>query len=73
MGKIADAFKGKLDKRISPVALIHEHKDKVISAARDEAHQFARGFIWKQLVIVNVIVGVISFILGAAISYGLFA
>ena len=68
MGKIADAFKGTLTKRFSPVALIHEHKDKVISAARDEAHQFAYGFVKKQLLVTNAVVATIFFIAGCAIS-----
>ena len=70
MGKIAEAFKGRLAKRISPVALLHE--DKVISAARDEAHQFAVGFVKKQLLMVNFVVGLISFVLGAITAYWLF-
>ena len=72
MGKIIDAFKGRLVKRINPVALLHEHKDKVISAARDEAHQFAVGFVKKQLLMINFFVGLISFILGVITSYWLF-
>lgn len=72
MGKIAEAFKGRLVKRISPVALLHEHKDKVISAARDEAHQFAVGFVKKQLLMVNFVVGLISFVLGAITAHWLF-
>lgn len=72
MGKIAEAFKGRLAKRISPVALLHEHKDKVISAARDEAHQFAVGFVKKQLLTVNIVVGSISFILGNITGYLMF-
>lgn len=72
MGKIAEVIKGSLVKRLNPVALINEHKSKVISTARDEAHQFAVGFVKKQLLMVNIVVGSISFILGGITAHWLF-
>ena len=72
MGKIVEAFKVRLTKRINPIALLHEHKDKAISTARDEAHRFAVGFVKKQLLMVNFVVGSISFVLGAITAHWLF-
>lgn len=72
MGKIVDVVKGTLVKRFSPAKLVNDHKDKVISIARDEAHSFAMGFVKKQLLMVNFIIGVTSFIAGGIVSYLLF-
>lgn len=70
MGKISDALKGKIAKRVNPTTLLHEHGDKVLSKAKDEATQFVTGFVKKQLLFINAVVGIVSFILGG-ITYHL--
>jgi hypothetical protein len=72
MGKIADALKGKIAKRINPTTLLHEHGDKVLSKAKDEATQFVTGFVKKQLLFINMVVGVTSFILGGVTYHFIF-
>ena len=72
MGKLAEAFKGKIAKRINPAILIQAHGDKVLSKAKDEATQFVTGFVKKQLLFINMAVGVVSFILGGVTYHFIF-
>lgn len=72
MGKLAEAFKGKIAKRINPAILIQAHGDKVLSKAKDEATQFVTGFVKKQLLFINMVVGIVSFILGGVTYHFIF-
>lgn len=44
-------------------------KQAVISAVRDEAHQFAFGFVLKQIILFSSVFFVVGFIFGAVITY----
>ena len=72
MGKLAEAFKGKIAKRINPATLLQAHGDKVLSKAKDEATQFVTGFVKKQLLFINMVVGIVSFILGGVTYHFIF-